>query len=363
MDTIRHESRDITSTTLKVLFIGLLITAGFWTIRPFLTSLVWATIIVVATWPAMLKVQALLRGKRWLAVTVMTAGLLMLLVVPLTLAITTIVDKSGQIMDWIKSLSTLTLASPPDWLNNVPLIGPKLVGKWQYFAATGSQEMTAKLEPYLHKIVGWFVSQAGNLGMMILQFLLTVIISAILYAKGETASRGISRLACRLAGRQGELTLVLAGKAIRGVALGVVLTALIQSVLGGIGLSVVGIPATAILTAVMFLLCVAQIGPAIVMIPCIAWLYWSGQAVWGTVLLIWSVPVLTIDNVLRPILIRKGADLPLLLIFAGVIGGLIAYGIIGLFIGPVVLGVIYTLLHAWVDQGADEGETYDPNNN
>jgi predicted PurR-regulated permease PerM len=361
MDTRGPESRDITSTTLKILFIGLLIAAGFWTIRPYLTSLVWAIIIVVATWPAMLKVQAFMRGKRWLAVTVMTAGLLMLLVVPLSLAITTIVDKSGQIVDWVKSLSTATISSPPDWLNNVPLIGPKLVSKWQYFASTGSQELHTKLDPYLRQTVGWFVRQAGNVGTMILQFLVTVIISAILYAKGETASRGISRLAFRLAGRQGELTLVLAGKAIRGVALGVVLTALVQSVLGGIGLAISGIPATVLLTAVMFLLCVAQLGPILVMIPCIAWLYWSGQTGWGTVLLIWTIPVVTIDNFLRPILIRKGADLPLLLIFAGVIGGLIAYGIVGLFIGPVVLGVIYTLLQAWVDEGAVEGKTDVPN--
>lgn len=362
MDANRAESRDVTGITLKILFICLLIAAGFWTIRPFLTAAVWAVIIVVATWSPMLKVQEFLGGKRWMAVTVMTLGLLMLLVVPLSLAITTIVDKSDQIMDWIRSLSALSIASPPEWLNNVPVIGPKLVGKWQHFASTSSQELSARLEPYLRQIVSWFVSQAGNVGMMILQFLLTVIISAILYAKGETAARGISQLASRLAGRRGEPTVVLAAKAIRGVALGVVLTALIQSVLGGIGLAIVGIPATVLLAAVMFLLCVAQLGPLLVMVPCIVWLYWSGQTVWGTVLLIWTVPVATIDNLLRPILIRKGADLPLLLIFAGVIGGLIAYGIIGLFIGPVVLGVIYALLQAWVDEGATEGETDVPEN-
>ncbi|MBP1751521.1 MAG: hypothetical protein H6Q57_357 [Geobacteraceae bacterium] len=356
MDDKRPESRDITSITLKILFICLLIAAGFWTMRPFLTAFVWAIIIVVSTWPAMLKVQGYLWGKRWMAVVVMAVGLLMLLVVPLSLAITTIVDNSGQIIDWFRSLSNLTIASPPEWLNNVPVVGPKLAGKWQHFASTSSQEILASLEPHLRNIVSWFVSQAGNVGMMILQFLLTVIISSILYAKGETAAKGVCRLACRLTGRQGEQTLVLAAKAIRGVALGVVLTALIQSILGGIGLAVTGIPAAMLLTAVIFLLCVAQLGPILVLIPCIAWLYWSGQTLWGTVLVIWSIPVATIDNILRPFLIRKGADLPLLLIFAGVIGGLIAYGIIGLFIGPVVLAVIYTLLQAWVEEGATEGE-------
>ena len=344
----RPETYDITSSTLKVLFIGLLIAAGFWTIRPFLTPLIWAIIIVVATWPAMLKVQALLRGRRWAAVVVMSVGLLMLLVIPLSLAITTIVDKSDEIVDWIRSLSTLTLASPPRWLINIPVLGHKLADKWQQLASISSQELSARLVPYSNKIITWFVSQAGSVGMMLFHFLLTVIIAAILYASGETASRATFSLARRLAGHHGENTLVLAAKAIRGVALGVVLTALIQSVLGGIGLAIVGIPATMLLTGVMFLLCIAQLGPALVLIPAVVWLYWSGQTLWGTVLLPFVIVACTIDNFIRPYLIRKGAELPLILIFAGVIGGLIAFGIIGLFIGPVILAVIYTLLQAWV---------------
>ncbi|HET6419178.1 MAG TPA: AI-2E family transporter YdiK [Geobacteraceae bacterium] len=349
--------RDITSTTLQVFFIGLLIATGFWIIRPFLTPLTWAVIIVIATWPAMLKVQEFMRGKRWLAVTVMSVSLLLLLVVPLTIAITTIVDKSDQIVAWIRSLSILTGAPPPRWLNNVPLLGPKLVVKWQQVAAAGSQELSTKLVPYSNKIIAWFVSQAGNIGMMILNFLLTVIIAAILYAKGETASKGVLRLAARLAGSQGENSLTLAAKAIRGVALGVVLTALIQSIIGGVGLAVAGIPAAMLLTGIIFLLCIAQVGPALVLIPSVIWMYWSGQTLLGTVLLVFSIVACTIDNIIRPFLIKKGAKLPLVLIFAGVIGGLVAFGIIGLFIGPVVLAVIYTLLQSWVSEkaGAEEG--------
>jgi predicted PurR-regulated permease PerM len=117
---------------------------------------------------------------------------------------------------------------------------------------------------------------------------------------------------------------------------------------GGIGLFLAGIPAAALLTAVMAILCLAQLGPILVLIPAIIWLYWSGQPAWGTVLLVFLVVAQTIDNFIRPFLIKKGADLPLLLIFAGVIGGLIAFGVIGLFIGPVVLAISYTLLKAWV---------------
>ena len=184
--------------------------------------------------------------------------------------------------------------------------------------------------------------------MMIVQFLLTVVIAAILYSGGETMADAVRRFVRRLAGQRGDDVTVLAGKAIRGVALGVGLTALAQSVLGGIGLAVAGVPAATVLTAVMLLLCIAQLGPGLVLVPAVIWLFWSGETLWGTLLLVWTVIVGTMDNFLRPLLIRKGADLPLLLIFAGVIGGLLAFGIIGLFIGPVVLAVTYTLLGAWV---------------
>jgi predicted PurR-regulated permease PerM len=139
------------------------------------------------------------------------------------------------------------------------------------------------------------------------------------------------------------------------VALGVVVTAIAQSLLGGIGLAVVGIPFATVLTAVMFILCLAQIGPGLVLIPAVAWMYWSGEIVLGTVLVGFSAVTLTMDNFLRPVLIRRGANLPMLLILAGVIGGLLAFGLLGIFVGPTVLAVAYTLLNAWVDEDGTAG--------
>lgn len=350
MNVDRPVSRDITSTTLQVIIIVLMIAAGFWTIRPFLTPLLWAVIIVVATWPLLQRVQAFFRGRRWCAVLVMSLGLLMLLVVPLTLAISAIVENSDEVVDWIRSLSSMTFAPLPSWISDIPVLGVKIADKWQQLTSASSAELSATLVPYIKSSVSWFVSQAGNVGMMLLHFLLTVIIAAILYAKGETASEGIVRLARRLAGQHGESTVLLAAKAIRGVALGVVLTAVIQSAIGGVGLVLAGMPAKTILFGVMFLLCIAQLGPALVLIPSIIWLYWSGETLSGTVLLPFAIVACLIDNFIRPVLIRKGADLPLVLIFAGVIGGLVTFGIIGLFIGPVMLAVIYTLLQAWINE-------------
>ena len=134
------------------------------------------------------------------------------------------------------------------------------------------------------------------------------------------------------------------------MALGVVVTALLQSVLGGIGLALAGVPFAAVLTAVMFMMCIAQLGPGLVLIPAVVWLYWSGHPGWGTFLLVWSIIVISLDNIVRPLLIRKGAHLPLVLLLAGVIGGLIAFGLVGIFLGPVVLAVAYTLLNSWMDE-------------
>jgi predicted PurR-regulated permease PerM len=350
-------SRDVTRITLSVLFIGALIAASFWIFKPFLTAFIWATIIVVATWPVLLKLQGWLWNKRGLAVTAMTAILLLVLVVPLTLAILAIMDGADEITGGIKSLGTLTVPPMPEWVGKIPMVGEKLAVSWQYYAALPPEELSAVLTPYAKNALGWFIAKAGSFGMMILQFLLTVIISAILYATGETAASGVRSFARRLGGAKGDETAVLAAMSVRGVALGVVLTALIQSVLGGIGLAVTGVPAVAVLTAVMFMLCIAQVGPALVLILSIVWLFYSGESFWGGVLIAWSIPVLILDNIIKPVLIRKGADLPLLLIFAGVIGGLLAFGVVGLFIGPVVLAVSHILIKAWVSEEEAEQES------
>jgi predicted PurR-regulated permease PerM len=127
----------------------------------------------------------------------------------------------------------------------------------------------------------------------------------------------------------------------------------VQTVLGGIGLAIAGVPFAALLSAVMLMLCIAQLGPGLILFPAVGWMFWTGDTGWGIFLLVWSLVVVTLDNVLRPVLIKKGADLPLLLIFAGVIGGMLGFGLIGLFIGPVVLAVTYTLLESWIADGLD----------
>jgi predicted PurR-regulated permease PerM len=346
-----NNQNDLARTVLAVLSMGVLIGLSLWILRPFLGALIWAGMIAVATWPILLAVQKHLWGKRYLAVLAMTVALFLVLVVPLSLAIGTIVSNADDIADWAKAASEFKLPAAPSWLAGLPLVGESFARLWADLAAKGIQELAAKAVPYAGGLTKWFVSEVGSFGIMFVQFLLTVVIAAILYAYGESTAKLTLRFGTRLAGARGEATVRLAAKAIRGVALGVVVTALVQSLIGGIGLALAGVPFAAVLTAVMFMLALAQIGAVPVMIPALIWLYWSGDIGWGSFLLVVTVFVGALDNVLRPILIKKGADLPLLLVFAGVIGGLISFGLIGIFVGPVVLAVAYTLLEAWMSDG------------
>jgi predicted PurR-regulated permease PerM len=345
--------RDLTRTVFAILIIGGLIAASLWILRPFLAATIWSTMIVVTTWPILRTIQSRLWGKRWLAATVMTVALLLVFVIPLSAAIGTIVANASEIVDWANRLSDVKLPPPPEFVEKIPIIGEKAANVWREYADKGSEELAEIVRPYASRVTSWFVAEVGNFGLVTLQFLLTVVISAILYMTGEDAARWVRRFGLRLAGERGDHVVRLAGQAIRGVALGVVVTAFVQSVLGGIGLAIAGVPFAAVLTAVMFMLALAQIGPLPVLLGALGWLWWQGNTGWFVALLIWTIVVGSLDNILRPILIRKGADLPLLLIFAGVIGGLFAFGLLGLFVGPVLLAVAYTLLDAWVSEAPD----------
>lgn len=343
-----EQPRDLTRITLGVLFTGTLILGAFLIVRPFLSSVVWAAMIVVATWPIMRDLQRRLGDRRWAAVAVMTGALILLFVLPVLMAVSTVIEHGDTIVAWFKSLSKATLPVLPDWVPRIPLVGPRLASTWQELGKGGGQGIVARIAPQLGDVFGWLVAQAGSLGMLLVQALLTLLISVILYMNGESAVAGILAFARRLGGERGDRALEVAGRAIRGVALGVVVTAILQALMAGIGLVIAGVPLAGLLTVVTFVLAVAQIGALPVLLPAVLWLYWQDDTSWAIALAVWAVIVLNVDNVVRPILIQRGAKLPLMLIFVGVIGGLIAFGMVGIFVGPVVLAVTYELLAAWV---------------
>ncbi|MEO5732467.1 MAG: AI-2E family transporter YdiK [Rubrivivax sp.] len=340
---------DLARITFGVLFIGMLLGASMWILRPFLGPTVWATMLVVSTWPLMKRLQHILWGRRSLAVVAMTLLILLLFVVPLTLVVATIAGNAEQLVSWAKAAADFHVpAQAPDWLMNLPLIGGLVSGLWDQINLLGLRDLMPRLTPYAGDMTRWFVAQVGTIGAVLVQFLVTLVIAAVMYATGEEAAAFVRSFARRLGGDRGIGAVELAGGAIRGVALGVGVTSAVQAAMGGVGVAVAGVPFAGLLTALMFVLCLAQLGPALVLIPAVIWTFWNGDTGWGIALAIWATIASTIDNVLRPLLIRMGADLSLLLIFAGVIGGILAFGLVGIFVGPVVLAVSMTLLEAWM---------------
>lgn len=343
-----NQPRDVPQILLSVLFLSLMIVACLWIVRPFILGFAWAGTVVIVTWPVLIRLQRLLFGRRALAVLVMTLLLFLLFIIPIALLVNSMVDSGVPL---IRSVSSGEMTLPDlNWLNSIPMVGERLYTGWHNLLDMGGTAIMAKIRPYIGTTTTWFVGQAAHIGRFMMHCALMLLFSALLYWQGEKVARGIRHFATRLAAKRGDAAVILAAQAIRAVALGVVVTALVQAVLGGIGLAISGVPYATILTVVMLFSCLIQLGPLPVLIPSIIWLYWSGDTTWGTVLLVISCVVGTIDNVLRPVLIRMGADLPMILILSGVIGGLVAFGMIGLFIGPVLLAVTWRLFDAWVKE-------------
>ena len=347
-------SRDLVRIVLGVLLIVLLIGGALWILGPFLPALIWATMIVVATWPLLLRLQRALGGRRSLAAAVMTALLLLIVVAPLAVAVSTIVRQAARLTD-IK-VAEIRIPMPPVWIEGVPVVGAKVTAEWRVYAAATPEQLASKAAPYVTPVVGWIASRAGSFGTFLLHLLLTALLCGVLYVNAETAALGVRRFARRLQGEAGDHLVLLAAGSIRAVAVGIVGTAVIQTALGAVGIAVAGVPYVAVFAALMFVFCIAQLGPVLPLLAAIGWLYIGGATTAAIGLFVWTVIVGLLDNVIRPILIRRGADLPLLLIMGGVIGGLIGFGLVGLFVGPVVLAVAYTQLRAWIaEQDATPG--------
>lgn len=346
--TVAQIQRDVARTTLAVMFIGGLAVASFWVMRPFIAAIIWAATLVIATWPLMLRVQRRVWGRRWFAVIVMTLALLLVVLVPFWLAIGTIVANAGRIFGLVEAIAAFKIPPAPDWLHTIPIVGAAASQTWASITDMGIRNLAPSLAPYAGQAARLFVSALGSVGTAFVQLLLTIIVAAILFARGEQAAVFARRFGHRLAGDRGEDSVRLVVHAVRGVALGIVVSALVESALGGAALAVAGLRLASLLTAVMFMACVMQIGPGIVLIPAVAWMYWTGDGTWATFLLAATIVVIVLDNLLRPALMKRGAHLPLLLILAGVLGGVAAFGLVGIFLGPTVLAVTYTLLQAWV---------------
>jgi predicted PurR-regulated permease PerM len=347
------DTHDLSRSVLVVLFILGLTVCCLMILRPFLTALIGATTIAISTWPMLTGLERRLGGRRGLAITGMMALLAIAILAPLYFGAVATVQSAGALSAWVRDLPTRTLPALPDWLVGVPLLGPRLEGAWGELARGGGEGIRARLSAHTGEILRWLMGRLGNLAGMLVEVLVTLGITGLLYARGEHVAAVLLRFARRLAGTQGEQAARLAALATRGVGLGVVLTPLIQSILAGIGMAVAGAPRVGLLALAVLLSCLAQAGPIPALLIPVVWLYSRGAVLAASGLLAWALVVHISGPVVRPLLIKRGVDLPMVLIISGVIGGVVAFGAVGLFIGPVLLAVATTLLQSWM---AEDGE-------
>ncbi|WP_343192261.1 AI-2E family transporter YdiK [Buchnera aphidicola (Formosaphis micheliae)] len=339
---------DLPQATFSLIFIIIMTLTSFWIIRPFILGFSWASMVVIATWPFMIRLQFLLCGKRSIAVIIMTVLLLLLFIIPVAFLVNSLIENSVPLINWLTS-SNVQFPNL-NWLQAIPVIGMKLFVGYHKLLSEGGSALISQLQPYMGMTTKFFIVQVGHFSRFSVDLMFMLIFSIILYWNGEKVGNIIRHFAFRLAGKTGDTLVLLAGQAIRAVALGVVVTALVQGLLGGIGLEISGVPYSALLMILIILFCLLQLGPLPVLIPAIVWLYWHGNKTCGTALLVWSSILCILDHILRPILIRIGADLPTLLILSGVIGGFLTFGMIGLFFGPVVLVISYRLILSWMEE-------------
>jgi len=321
-------------------------------VAPFLLPIAWGCIIAVALYGPFQSLCAWLGGRRRLAATLLVLALLAIIILPLLLLTDSL---AGDIQAVVGAFQEGRLEVPPPsqkvaaW----PFVGERLYGIWQQ-ASQNLDAALATVAPSVKPVAGWILSAAAGFGLGLLQFVFAIVISGVLLASAATGGQVARSLATRLAGERGVEFITLAAATVRGVTRGILGVALVQSLLAGAGLLAAGVPAAGFWTAVMLVLCVVQLGVGIIMIPAAIWLFSTADTFTAVAFLVWTVLLMPLDNVLKPLLMGRGLDVPIAVIFVGAIGGFITQGIIGLFVGAVVLVLGNELFRAWVSPGAGE---------
>ncbi len=329
--------------------LGLLAFLIYWTfvlIRPFVPILVWSIVLAVALYPVFNLLARLLGGRPRLAAAILTLINLGIIIGPATWLGLSAVE---GVKDLAANLSAgdLAVPSPPDAVKNWPLVGPQLFELWNQ-ASNNIRAAFREVAPHLKPLAGTMLGLAGDAGVGTLKFLLSVALSGFLFPYGSQLVAAGRGFLSRVVPEQSEHFLELAGLTIRAVSQGVIGVAIIQSLLAGIGFKLAGIPAAGLLAFAVMLLAIVQIGAAIVMFPVIIWIWIDKDFTTAFLLTLFLVVVGLLDNVLKPLVMGRGLTTPTLVILIGVIGGTLAHGIIGLFIGPIILSLAWELTVAWI---------------
>ena len=337
--------------TIRIGLVALLVAWCFQIVRPFVIPVFWGMIIAVASYPGYRRLEEWLGGRGFLAATLFAIIGLLLLIGPTVLLAGTLVDSAHGLAGDLSG-GTFKLPPPPGKVASWPIVGVPLYSFWS-LASTNLEEALGQIGPQLKIVGSWLVSMAAGAGLGILQFVFAIIIAAVLQANADGCHYAARAIATRLAGERGAQFADLAQTTVRSVARGILGVALIQSILAGLGFLAVGLPAAGLLALICLLLAVVQIGVFPVLIPVVIHVFATSDTVTSVVFLIWCIIVGITDNALKPFLLGRGAKVPMAVIFVGAIGGFLASGIIGLFVGAVVLSLGYTMFLAWLHEGRE----------
>jgi predicted PurR-regulated permease PerM len=336
----------ITDLAIKLGVVGLFAYWSLTLVEPFVIVIVWAVILAVALYPVYAALRRRLGGRGGLAATLITLIGLLIVIGPLG-AITLNFADAAQVLFTKLQDGKLIVPPPSESVRDWPLIGERVHATWSL--ASGNLEAALRqFRPSLLKAGGAILGRIAGIGFGLLGFAVSVLIAGFLFGPGPQLAEGVKGFARRIGGDRGAHFVDLAGATVRNISRGVIGVALLQALLAGLILTVFDVPASGVIALAVLIFCIVQVGPVPVLLPVIIWAWTaidSGSALILTILL---VPIVVIDNVLKPILMARGLSTPMLVILVGVIGGTLSHGLIGLFLGPIVLGVFYELLIAWV---------------
>lgn len=327
--------------------LALLLIGCFVVVRPFLTAILWAVILAYSTWPVFVRIQRATGGRTTLAALITTLLLVAVLVVPLSLVGASLADNVRHVVENLRAAMQEELPELPRWVVGLPVIGAML-DNWRAEFMADRGRLIQDLAPYLGNMRDWLIASGASLGQGLLELSLSILVTFFIYRDGKNAGERLEAGVQRLAGTRAQRLLAVAETTTKGVVYGIVGTAIIQALLATVGFLIAGVEAAFFLGFVTFLLALLPMGPPLIWGPVAAWLIFKGDTGWGIFLALWGLfAVSSVDNVLRPYLIGRESELPFILIFFGVLGGVMAFGFLGIFLGPTLLALGYTLVHEW----------------
>jgi predicted PurR-regulated permease PerM len=337
----------IAIAVLLVLVIGC-----FVVLRPFLAAILWATILSFATWPTYFRLERLMRGRRSLAALIMTLVVAALLLVPIILLGMSLAENVMKLIEAIRVAMATGLPALPGWAADLPVLGRRLSAFWER-VGDDTAALNAAIQPYIGPTRAWLLARGGDVLEGIVQLSLSLVTAFFFYRDGPAILITLDAIGNRLAGPRAGRLIRTAGATINGVVRGVLGTAFIQAILMAVGLWAAGVPGALLLGCVSFFLSLIPMALVVIWLPATIWLASQDAELWAATIAIWGIVVGQIDNFLRPYLIRKGSELPILLILLGILGGALAFGFIGIFLGPTLLAIAHSLIRDW---GASAGE-------